>query len=54
MYIVFTSIILIYFVYFTYSAIVYFKDDKADCKNKVEYIPIPEITHSELKIKYNN
>ena len=51
--IVFTSIILAYFVYFTYNIIIYFKDKKADCKNKVEYIPIPDIIHSELNIKYN-
>ena len=53
MYIVVTSILLIYFVYLTYSAIIYFKDEDADCKNKIEYIPIPEITHNELKIRYN-
>lgn len=53
MYIVITSILLIYIIYFTYSAILYFKDEHTECKNKIEYIRIPEIIHDELKMRYN-
>jgi len=42
-----------YFLYLIYSIIIYYKDDtiRNTCKNKIVYMPIPDIMVDELNLK---
>ena len=51
--VVITSVIFLYFLYLIHSSIIYFNEEELHCQNNIEYIPIPEVVHNELKMKYN-
>lgn len=47
-----TFVILMYFIYLIYNIIIYYKDDtfKKNCKNKIVYMPIPNIMIDEFNL----
>ena len=49
---VITFVILSYFMYLIYTIMIYFKDDdfKKQCRSKIVYVPIPEITLKEFNL----